>query len=179
MAFKIPNATGKWGTASTWDSVTNTPTLHASTNISLSTSGIYSAVFTAPNTTNYCTGVLIYQANGAVGGSGIFTIVLQENGSDVGGGAGTVSLNIADMRAGWTYFRFTTPYQFTSTTAGYYRFRAYRGSTTNVPSFSADSSGSLFAFLAANSTKPIAVEYIVSVKERSFKLVRYALGLPI
>lgn len=88
MAHKVAAASGNYGTAATWNSVTNTPTLHASTVISISTTNLFTAAFTAPNTTNACTGVLIHITN-IGGGAGTLTVTLQESTVDT---AATVSI---------------------------------------------------------------------------------------
>lgn len=77
MAHRIANATGNWGTAATWLQGTNTPTLHASNNTTLSVAGVTSATFTAPNTSNQATGLLVYLV--AKGTATTITATLQES----------------------------------------------------------------------------------------------------
>lgn len=149
-AFKIPNAASStFSNANHWDSVTNTPTLHASTNVTISTSNYYTATYTAPNTTNACTGVLMYISGTGTTSTGTVTVTLQENSVDT---ACAVTVNGTTFVAGsWYYFRFSTPYVFTSTTAGYYRFRVSRtGTWTSSSTIAADSGGSTIAFLATD-----------------------------
>ncbi len=154
MAYRIANSDTTLSSATGWDTVTNTPTLHASTNITVSGS-IYSATFTAPNTTNACTGVAVMIAGSGYYTSGNLTITatLQENSIDT---AATViftlnsSLTATFSQNSWIYFKFPTPYTFTATTAGYYRFKITRGTATNSPTLRADSGGSNFAYMATD-----------------------------
>lgn len=148
MAQKVAIADGNWSTAGTWNSVTNTPTMHASTNITLSsTSGSFSATFTAPNTSNACVGVLLYVVTQPVTAS--YVITLQENSIDT---AATVTISAANwpITGNWIFAKFPSAYTFTSTTAGYYRFKITRASATTNAAVAADSGGSNFAFLAVD-----------------------------
>ena len=144
MANLFANAAGTdFATAANWDTVTNTPTLHASTNIVV-TANVYTATFTAPNTTNAVTGVAFLQGGGTNPTSETYTIALQGNSID------TTAVLVQDntkwsdqtsLNARYVYFRFTVPYFFTTTTAGWYRFRISRtGSSTNL-ALCADSGG--------------------------------------
>lgn len=143
MAHKVATATGAWSAAATWNSVTNTPTLHATTNQTVNTSLRYTATFTAPNTTNACTGVLLPVV---ATGTGDWTVTLQENSIDT---AATVTVTNANLTtSAWEYFQFATPYVFTATTAGYYRFKVV--SSASGGTCAADSGGSLFAYLATD-----------------------------
>lgn len=148
MAQKVAAATGAWSAAATWNSVTNTPTLHASTNITLnSVTGIFTAGFTAPNLVNACTGVLLFVTTKPVGAT--YVVTLQESTVDT---AATVS--IADtafpIASNWIYFKFPTPYVFTTLTASAYRFKITRASATTNAAVAADSGGTLPAYLATD-----------------------------
>lgn len=146
MAQKVAIADGPWSTAATWNSVTNTPTLHASTNVTINATARFTATFTAPNTTNACTGVLLYIT--AVGTGGTVTVTLQESTVDT---AASRTLNITDLVANnWVYFRFATPYVFTTTGAGAYRFKIEAASPVGTSNAAADSGGSLYCFLATD-----------------------------
>lgn len=146
MAQKVAAATGNWSTAATWNSVTNTPTLHATTNITISTTNLFTATFTAPNTTNACTGVLLFIP--AVGSGGTVTVTLQESTVDT---AAAVSIAVTNLVAlTWVYFRFATPYVFTTTGAGAYRFRIVNAGAAGTTSAAADSGAANIAYLATD-----------------------------
>ena len=102
---------------------TNLDTVAYYTNVSNSTAtlvvaGVTSNTFTAPNTTDSVTGVWIFFHS--VPSIGDVTISLQESGVT----KTTEVLPLASIDYGWTYVRFTTPYKFTTTSAGAYRFFA-------------------------------------------------------
>lgn len=139
-----------WATAANWDTITNTPTLHAMVSVTIGTS--YSATFTAPNTTNYVTGVWFLQGiSNPV--SETYTITLQENSIDT-----TCSVSAPAASWGddvvyfnkWVYFRFPIPYKFTATTAGLYRFKITRAGSSTSLRLVTDSGGSLMAFMATD-----------------------------
>lgn len=118
MAKYTANATGNL-TDAIWE-----PTLVASPAISTSTSnvtsaGIFTGTFTAPNTTNKDTGTWINVATKPTNG-GNFVVTLQEATVDT---ACAATINNADIKLGWNYVRFPTPYQYTSTAAGRYRYK--------------------------------------------------------
>ena len=125
----------------------NTPTLHATTNVTVGASKIYSATFTAPNTSNYAYGawICVITIAGTTGYS--ITIGLQENGADASPACNS-TVACADIGVtGWHWFKFGTPYKFTSTTPGYYRLYAVRsGSGTTSPQLAYDSGGANFAY---------------------------------
>lgn len=86
----------------------------AATNTNLSTSFQAGQPFTAPNTTNYATGVLLYLV--AAPSSGDIEVDLRESGTS----KRTVIANSADLKLGFNYLRFSTAYQFTTTAANAY-----------------------------------------------------------
>jgi hypothetical protein len=146
MALHAAAADGNWSTAATWNQVTNTPTLHASTNLAIDTTDRFTATFTAPNTTNACTGVLLYIT--AVGSGGTVTVTLQESTVDT---AAARTLNItALVLNSWVYFRFATPYVFTTTGAGAYRFKVKAASPAGTSNAATDSGGTLYTYLATD-----------------------------
>jgi len=156
MAYRVSAQTGNFNTASTWNQVTNTPTLHASTNITVTNSDKYTATFTAPNTTNACTGVLVLCTTATTQN---WTATLQESSVDT---AATVTITAADVLAnGWVYFKFPTPYVFTTTGAGAYRFKIRTASSTSSAA-AADAAGTAFAFLATDDRQvvPSATENV-------------------
>lgn len=151
MASYAAIADGNWSTAATWGTVSNTPTIHASTNITVSSTH-YTAAFTAPNTTDDCVGMMFY-----IGTPGSLTysyaITLQENTVDT---AATVTLTMSDLVdttafRGWVFAKFPTSYTFTSTTAGYYRFKIVRSGTGTVNAqWAADSAGTAVSYVAVD-----------------------------
>jgi hypothetical protein len=146
MAYRVSNGAGTaFNTAANWDEGVNSPTVHASTSITVTSGGVTSATFTAPNTTNACTGALVPVA--AVGTAGTITATLQEAGVDVVGA--TATINITALRASTlVFFEFATPYVFTATTAGRYRIKLNTTGASGTTSIAADSGGSNFAYLA-------------------------------
>jgi len=150
MALKISLNSGDFGTAGTWGSASNVPTIHASTNINWSTGSIYTATFTAPDTSSYCQGMIVFVS---IQGSGThtYTVTLQEGGVDT---ATSVEFNASDIptTGNYLFIRFPTPYQYTTTSANQYRFRIIRTGTGAIANaqMSADASGTLTAFLAVD-----------------------------
>jgi len=153
VAYRINNSATTLTSVTGWDTVTNTPTLHASTNISVINTQIYSATFTAPNTTNAVTGVAVMMVSSGSWASGNQTITctLQESTVDT---VATATITTNTLTTGaytantWIYFKFATPYVFTTTGAGAYRFKMTRGSSTNQPTLRSDSGGANFAYMA-------------------------------
>jgi len=149
MAYLVANNTTPLiATAADWDTVTNTPTLHASSNIVLDAGGKFSVGYTAPNTTNTATGVIAFLVSKSTATT--ITATLQENSAgwvDVAGANATITLSNVGVDS-WIYFRFTTPYVFAATTAGYYRIKYTRDAGS--PNIAADSGGSNPLFLATD-----------------------------
>lgn len=158
MAYRIANANTTLTSATGWDTVTNTPTIHASTNLTTLTTPSYSAAYTAPNTTNSATGgAVMMSSNGSYSsGNTTLTLTLQEfNGATWADTAATATVttnttSTAFTVGSWLYFRFGSPYTFTTTSAGYYRLKIIRGTVTNAPTLRMDSGGSNFAFMATD-----------------------------
>ncbi len=148
MAVRHAIGTGLWSAAGTWGKTSNTPTLHATTNISctLATS-FYSAVFTAPSLVNACQGVWIFNVSG--GTTGTITIALQEY-SGVSW-SDKVSLvrtnNVGHTANHWYYYKFASPYTYATLTAGYYRVRINCSTTQNI---AADGAGTAIAYMAVD-----------------------------
>jgi len=107
MAKKVYNG-------STWEDVLTASASLASASISLSTTYQAAPAVTAPNTSNKSTG-LFFHIN-TLPTVGNIQVEVRESGvSKV-----NVVLNLADLRLGWNWGYFTTPYQFTTTSAGAY-----------------------------------------------------------
>lgn len=117
MARKQATTNGK-PTDSIWETGIVTPTISTS-NGNLTAAGLFTGTFTAPNTSGKTTGCRIFVATKPANGGNI-VITLQEATVDT---ACTTSILNADIKIGWNYVRFPTPYQWTSTAAGRYRFK--------------------------------------------------------
>lgn len=146
MAYRVTNGAGTaFATAANWDEGVNTPSIHASTSITVTSGGVFSATFTAPNTTNACTGVLVPIA--AKGTAGNIVATLQESSVDVAGATATVAITSL-VASTHVFFKFTTPYVFTSTAAGLYRIKLNTSGASGTTSAAADSGGSNFAYIS-------------------------------
>lgn len=161
MATRVALATGNAGTAGTWGQVQNTPTVHASTNITVSTSAVFSATFTAPNTTNAALGALIQIVNKAASGSPTtITATLQE---DLLGTAtwldtlctSTITLSNAVVNV-WSDFYYATGYIYATTGANRYRWKLVcdTGTCTVV----ANSAGTAFAYQSYDNRNSVPVD---------------------
>lgn len=153
MAYRIANADTTLSSVTGWDTVTNSPTVVNSSNVVVLTTALYTATFTAPNVTNKCTGVAFLMTTKGAYSSGNLTLTatLQENSVDT---AATVTLTINTTATSytentWVYFRFPTPYQFTSTTIGYYRFKLVRSAATTATIMVSDGAAK-FAYMATD-----------------------------
>jgi len=116
------------------DKIFNTTNISGASNTP-TVSGIFSNTFTAPNTTNYVTGIWIFFHSIPTVN---LVLTLQESTND----KISVTLNYSDCMFGWNYARFTTPYKFTTLTANAYRFKAQ--SSNNSGGLRSD--GTLFAY---------------------------------
>lgn len=149
MAKIVCGATGSISGA-IWDSASNTPTLHATTNISLTTAGVNGATFTAPNTTNACKGFIVL-FTGTSTTPRDYTLSLQQSGVDVVSktlSISTTTLMGTTSTISWVYFQFATPFTYTTTAAGTYRPRIVASVTAG--SVAADAAGSAFAYIAVD-----------------------------
>jgi len=117
MAIRVANATANASTA-IWEPCLATPVIVSSTS-NVTNAGIFTGTFTAPNTSGKTTGVMIHVATVPSNG-GNFVVTLQEATVDT---ACTATILNADIKQGWQYVRFATPYQWTAVTAGRYRFK--------------------------------------------------------
>ena len=159
--MKVAIADGLWSDLNTWGNVPNTPTIHASTNLTLTTGNTFTATWTAPNTTNTVIGMVMYLHTVATGS---VVVTLQESAVDT---AATVTVNMNTIGANDTrtkvFFRFATPYTYTTTAAGAYRFRVTMTGISGTTSFAADSGGTLLSFAAVdnNSAVPGTTEDVI------------------
>jgi hypothetical protein len=147
MSYLISNQSGDWDTAANWDTGVNTPTLHASTNLSIVSTSQYTQAFTAPSITDYCTGASFLISNATGTGTDYFLVALQEYDGATWNDVATETVLHDDIsRPAMNHFRFGTPYQFTTVTVGYYRFRVVNNANSVV--IAADSGGSNPSFIA-------------------------------
>lgn len=142
MAIRVSVTGGNWSDATTWQTITATST-QGSGNLNLANTRRYGQVFTAPNTTNACLGAVFYWANASVLKTVTIYAVLQEyNGSawvDVASGS-VLETNMKYDNLAATgssilssvYVAMSTPYTFTTTTAGYYRFAFYSNNANQI-----------------------------------------------
>ena len=143
MARKTANTSGLLS-GSIWEaSLLATPPAPTATVTTITTTGIFTAAFTAPNTSGKTTGVWFWFATTTVQNY-IFT--LQEATVDT---ACTVTVPSTSLVTGWNYIRFPTPYQWTATTAGRYRFKIAAG-TSNGGTIA--SSGGLAIYMDTHDT---------------------------
>lgn len=161
MARRVANASGLASSASIWDTVTNTPGIQASANLDVTAGNVFTAAFTAPNTTNACTGVLLFVV--AAGTSGIITVTLQQSTVDT---AASASIDVANLpvvasnlgnQGSWVYFRFPVPYVFATTTASAYRFRITGASLVGTTSLAASNAGGTLASYLATDNRNTAL----------------------
>jgi hypothetical protein len=145
MAIYTVNGSGASNVAATYDTTTNTPTINAATNLTVSSTARFTATFTAPNIVNKCTGVWIFMGSVATAGNS-WTATLQE--STVDKVSATVSDTVLVSSNNWVYFRFATPYTFTTTGAGAYRFKLTAPATSG--NARTDTGGTLYAFIATD-----------------------------
>jgi hypothetical protein len=147
MAYRVISSDSTWSTA-TPDLVPNTPTLHASTNITISTSNLYTATYTgtAGNVVNGC---MIYIA--AAAGAQNLTITHQEDsGAGFADTVGTATISTASLtNLGWHYWRFAAPFTYTTSTANKQRFRVVAAAATGTTA-AADSGAANIMFFATD-----------------------------
>lgn len=146
MAKYVAVQSGNWSAAGTWNLVENTPSIHASTNITVTGGGVTSATFTAPNLVNAVTGVAVFVSG--VGTAGNLVLTLQEGGVDT---AATISIAITSLKtSGWVFLKLATPYVYTTLVAGSYRWKANTSGASGVTTLAANSGGANFAYLSTD-----------------------------
>lgn len=124
MAMYAANGTGNWNTAATWDTVAQITTVGSTINVT--TAGINSETFTAPNTTNAITGCFVCMSTAAAAGRD-WTLEIFQSGVATGTIATILQTDMPTPDATapdiWVYFRFATPFTYTTVAAGAYRFQ--------------------------------------------------------
>ena len=159
MSYRVSNGTGtSFNTAANWDEGVNAPSIHATTSITISATGVFSAVFTAPNLVNAATGVVVPVV--AKGTAGTIIATLQQFSgaawADVAGATATITITTL-VASSKTFFEFTTPYVFTTLTAGYYRVKLNTSGATGTTSMAANSAGTEFSYLATMNSNVVPV----------------------
>ena len=161
MAYRAALATGNFNTAATWLQGTNVPTIHASTNTSLSTTPVYSATLTAPNITNASVGCMVYLV--AKGTATTITATLQESTVDT---AHTVTINLANVNAGtWIFFKPATPYTFTTLLANRYRWKFVVDTGTTTTLAQASTANPACIYYDNRAVVPVSGDYVYIVGE--------------
>lgn len=123
MTIYTPNSSGNWGTSSIWDTVAQASNAGATANVT--TAGLNTETWTAPNTTNFITGAWICMLTAPAAGRD-FTLELFQSGVATGN---ITTILQSDMPATngadavWIYFKLAVPFQYTTTAAGAYRFQ--------------------------------------------------------
>ena len=162
MASRVSVVTQAFSAPTVMDTVTNAMTQHATTNITVSTSNLYTVAFTAANVGDEITGVAVYVT--AKGSGGTITAYLQEfdgvaTWADVGGGEGTTTIAVTDLQlGGWVYLRASASYTATTAAAGRYRWRFVNAGAAGTTTFAADTAGTAISYLSTDNrnttTKP-------------------------
>lgn len=130
MARRLLNGPGDLDNASIWDQESAAATLHASTNLTLTSSPLYSDTFTAPSTSDFATAVTPVLIN--YSGSGNLVATLQEYDGATWNDVATATKALADLSTNCLeHLRLSVPYQFTTTTTDYYRWK-FTQTGTNV-----------------------------------------------
>ncbi len=127
MAYKVTKQSGNWNTGTTWNSLLNTPIIGTGYDYTSGSWDSFSNTFTAPNTTDTCLGVAVFNtAWSQAGGDDILYAKLQiddglGNWSDVGSVVEIGNTVIVNTTEFWVYLEGIN-YQFTTTAADRYRF---------------------------------------------------------
>lgn len=155
MTIYTPNSSGNWSTAATWDTVANAPTIGSA--VSVTTAGINSDTWTAPNTTNAVTGAWLCMTTRPAAGRDWDLELFQS-----GVATGTIATMLqTDMPTPdtvapdiWVYFRFATPFTYTTTAANAYRFQL-RSTTANSGAVRNNAGATGFAALATDNRNAV------------------------
>jgi len=160
--------TQSWSSPTGCDTVENAFTMHATTNITVGTTSLYTVAFTGTVGVEM-TGVVVYPI--LVGTGGTITAYLQEyNGTawaDVAGGVEGFTTITTTSLQGYSpvYLRYNASYTCATATAGYYRIRFVNTGATGTTTFAANSAGTAIAYLATNNvnttTKPASTNNVI------------------
>lgn len=142
MAFKVVSGTGgNWSSAATWANVDTTPTIHASTNLTITSGGIFTQPFTSASSTNKVVGCVVYPVASWATRTIVFT--LQENSVDT---ATTVTITGNDVSLNLPLRIEHTG--FTQTSGRTYRYRI--SSATGSPTIAQSATASQVAAIIYN-----------------------------
>lgn len=152
MAYRAPNADTTVSSTTGWDTSTNTPVLHASTNTSVNGTARFTTTFTAPNTTNAATGLMLHVVTT---GTLTWRVTLQE---DLTGSAtwvdtvATATIPSTDLQNNcWANFRFASPYTFATTGANRYRYKIDGTGVSGSGAAASETSTSNYCFISYDS----------------------------
>lgn len=149
MAQKVLLATGNWNSPSSWADAINTPTIHASTNNTINTTGIFGQTHVAADV-NPLLGFLVYPVASWAGKTITFT--LQANSVDT---AITIVINGSDVVLGQPLFlKLSAPYA--KTIGVTYRLKAQTNTSTCTIAQSATASQFACMILSAASSAPVS-----------------------
>lgn len=150
MAVRSMTATQTFSAPTQADTVTNTMTQHATTNITISNGSFTGVAYTAANAGESITGVWLYVV--AVGTGGTVTAQLQGNSAgyvDIAGVA--VTVNTTNLKTGgWFYFRYAAAHVVVSGAANYYRVKITGAGMTGTTTVAADGAGTAFSYYATD-----------------------------
>lgn len=153
MAQKVALTTGDWNSASTWLDAVNAPTIHASTNNTINTTGIFGQTLVAANTNNIL-GFLVYPVASWAGKTITFT--LQANSVDT---AITIAINGSNVNLNQPLFlKLAAPYA--KTIGVTYRLKAQTNTSTCTIAQSATASQFACMILEAASSAPASGDSI-------------------
>lgn len=158
MAIYTPNQTGNFSNSAIWDTVANTPTINSSNSINVTTAGVTTLGYTAPNTSNAVTGVWVYCTTPPASGRN-WTATLVESGVEVGTPATMLQTNMPTNT--WVYFRLATPYVYTTVVASSYQWRI-KSTTANSGTVFSDTAGTALMYMSTDDrhTVPSAADQI-------------------
>ncbi len=161
MANRVMAATQSYSAPTICDTGENVFTQHATTNITVSTTNLYTEAFTSTVGVEM-TGVVVYPI--LVGSAGVVTAYLQEYDgaawADVAGGVeGFTTINVTDLKPySPLYLRYDASYTATTASVGYYRIRFVNAGAGGTTTFAANSAGTAISYVATNNvnttTKP-------------------------
>jgi len=118
MARLTPNSNGTLSN-SIWETHVGTASQFSISLASITLAGVFTNTFTAPNTSNKVTGVWLSFGSVPTNG-GTITVTLQQSTVDT---VCSTTATAATITTGMNYFRFATPFQFTTTAANAYRYK--------------------------------------------------------
>ena len=181
MAVRVATLGGNFSAATTWQTVSAASPWGTST-VSLTTTRLTSAVFTAPNTTSNCLGAVTWCAGMTQYRTSTYFATLQEYNGSAWVDVATASVPESTMdyttegvgMSTFLYFQLPTPYTYTTTTAGYYRWQFYRdASAGGNPTFRRDASSSIVSYYTIDDRTgtPAASDNLLIVSDPSNPVV--------